>query len=125
MICHKIVTNKCLLLLLLIVTYSSIGCNRTSDNNITSVKTGKLQLVTTFPKYSDLVYFDMPVDIEIGEEYVYISDQLASTVYVFDLKDNFVRKIGQPGRGPEDFSLQIGIEYYHNKILFIKNLIIA
>jgi hypothetical protein len=74
----------------------------------------------SFPKDNDMnnqgCILVTPINMINSDNMIYISDQSNSTIFVFDLNGNFIKKIGKKGQSPSEFSNQHSIDVLGNNI---------
>ncbi len=90
-----------------------VSCNEKKSKQIES---NELKFITSFPPIESEIYFDNPMSLAVGNNRIFVSDQLLSTIFVFDYKGNFIKKMGRVGRGPKEFIRQALIDYYKEKL---------
>lgn len=88
----------------------------------TENKTDALSLehIRTFPESDNYALLGKPVSYAFSEEMIYVSDQDASQIHVFDYKGNLIRQIGRKGSGPGEF-LILGEIAYSDNHLFVND----
>ncbi len=97
---------------LVLVVFIFSDCSKESHYE----KTSELQHLFSFPDADSDVYFENPVSMSLSDRYVFVSDQFSSSIKVFDYTGTFIREIGRPGRGPEEFMMQSRIHYIDNRL---------
>jgi hypothetical protein len=112
--------NKKKITIAIVSTFFIIGLfwvhNTTIQKNDPKGLIIELESVMSFPEVGGEVYLANPVNFTFSETGVFISDQLASAIYQFDYYGNFIRQIGKPGSGPEEFMMQARIAYSDNRL---------
>src|SRR5690554_2673060 len=91
-----------------------IGCN--SNNQKSSLNVQSLRKVVSFPTSKDTVLLVNPVNLTFTQDYIFISDQGASSIKMYDYEGNYVQNIGSKGRGPGEFMLQQRIALENDKL---------
>jgi len=89
-----------------------------SENELRSTE---LEFDFSFPILSEEVHLINPVSFTFSKDYIFVSDQQASTIYQFDYQGKFFNKIGEKGSGPGEFLIPGHIKYYEDN-LFVNDI---
>lgn len=97
---------------LLLTVLTLMSCNSEDQSN----QNGNLILNRSFGNSGESMLVN-PTNFDTDkEDYIFISDPGVSQIYQFDLEGEFIRKIGKPGQGPEEFINQSVISFSEDKI---------
>ncbi|MFO7798470.1 BF3164 family lipoprotein [Rhodohalobacter sp.] len=89
-----------------------MSCNFEDQSN----QNGNLILNSSFGNSGESMLVN-PTNFDTNkEDYIFVSDPGVSQIYQFDLEGEFIRKIGNPGQGPEEFINQSVISFSEDKI---------
>jgi len=75
-----------------------------------------LNFIKQIPYKESEQFLANPVSFAFSEDKIFVADQQRSKIYVFDYKGNFLREIGRPGSGPNEFMILGNISYYKNHL---------
>lgn len=75
----------------------------------------------SIPRSTDNVYIGNPVGLSVSSDRIFVSDQKASSILVFDLDGNFVKSIGNQGSGPGELFMP-GMIRYSNGHIYINDI---
>jgi hypothetical protein len=125
---------------LFILSILIIGCKKNENDILFSKKIDGYKLM----KADSLIYYNTaesfigsPTQVEYWNNYILVSDRAQTTVFILDSKMNLIKKIGNKGRGPNEFIREPRIiledstfllhsmnmlERYSSKLLFVEKI---
>ncbi|MCC5942490.1 MAG: 6-bladed beta-propeller [Balneolaceae bacterium] len=106
-------------ILVLIVTVSIIAgyyFTETAMDAISAEETANITFVGYFPDENDHVTIGNVLKILSTERYLFLLDQMRSTIHKFDLNGNYIKSIGQPGPGPGELQMPLSMAVKENDI---------
>lgn len=65
-------------------------------------------------------FLSTPACIKVHNDNIYIVDNIRHCIKIYSIKGDFIRTLGQRGKGPSDLVLPIWCEFYNDK-LFVKS----
>ncbi len=114
----NISSNFITLFLIVAFMLLGMGCSSQSKKEIT---THELTKITSFPDTSANIFLDNPINMAFSDSHLFISDQMASTVFQFRHSGKYQRRIGGEGGGPREFNLNREAHFKNGK-LFINDM---
>jgi len=124
--------NTCAVLVLLI-TLTLFNCTDKSNDGIRSyVNNDKplyndkeyvsIEKTTTIPLFSEEYEIPLVSEMTVDDNnFLYVLCQFESEITVFDDKGNFVRRMGQMGKGPQDLEKPHRLAYYNENLYILEN----
>lgn len=114
----KRISYKIPLLLITLLLAGSAGC---SKKNTAEQNRGNLNPILTFGNDGEAILSNPVVLATDRQEHLFVSDQLVSKIFHYDINGDFVKTIGREGRGPGEFTHQREIEVYNDR-LFVQDM---